>query len=128
MPVATAQALPPPNDLASSAQLVGTQQLSLPWTSLSATLDVPVQAQDWGDATTGAEDGDPPSCTNTTGFRSMWYSLAIPEAAVLRVTVLSTDTARYQPVVTILDAQRNEVACGLAAQASRGPPPTPPPT
>ena len=93
MPVATAQAVPPANDLAGSAQAVGTRQLSLPWTSLSAPLDVLVQAQDWGDATTGAEDGDPPSCTNTTGFRSMWYSLSVPEAAVLRVTVVSTDTA-----------------------------------
>lgn len=116
MPGATAQAVPPDNDLPGAAQVV----TNLLWTSLSAPQDVVVQATDWGDATTGAEDGDPPSCTSAIGFRSMWYRLDVPEAAVLRVTVVSTDTARYQPVVTIIDASRNEVACGLAATGKPG--------
>ena len=50
----------------------------------------------------------------------MWYSVAVPEAAVLRVTVVSTDTARYQPVVTILDPKHDEVACGLANDVKPG--------
>ena len=33
---------------------------------------------------------------------SMWYSISVPEAAVLRVTVLSSDSVRYQPVVNVL--------------------------
>jgi hypothetical protein len=39
---------------------------------------------------------------------------------VLRVTVLSTDTARYQPVVTILDSSNGEVSCGVAALGRPG--------
>ena len=35
------------------------------------------------------------------------------------MTVISTDTARYQPVATILDG-RNELACGLAATGKAG--------
>ena len=60
----------------------------------------------------------------------MWYTVSVPEAAVLRVTVVSTDTARYQPVVTVLDPGSNdEVACGLAAaRQGRAPRPTRRPT
>ena len=97
-PAAAAQAAPPPNDTASAAVKVD----QLTWTSLSAPQTFAVQASDWGDATTGPEDADPlPSCAASVGFRSTWYSLLVPEAAVLRVTVVSTDTARYQPVATI---------------------------
>jgi hypothetical protein len=112
-----AQAAAPANDTPSAALPV----TPLTWTSLSSPQDINVQATDWGDATTGPEDADPlPSCTGIVGFRSTWYSLAVPEAAVLRVTVVSTDTARYQPVVTILDPARDEVACGLAATGKAG--------
>jgi hypothetical protein len=117
VPAAVAQAQAPGNDTPSGALQVG----PLTWTSLSSPQDVGVQATEWGDATTGPEDADPlPSCTGSVGFRSTWYSLAVTEAAVLRVTVVSTDTARYQPVVTILDPARSEVACGLAATGKAG--------
>ncbi|HEY3614794.1 MAG TPA: hypothetical protein VGK92_13860, partial [Gaiellales bacterium] len=85
---AVAQAAAPANDTPSAALPV----TPLTWTSLSSPQDINVQATDWGDATTGPEDADPlPSCTGIVGFRSTWYSLAVPEAAVLRVTVVSTD-------------------------------------
>jgi hypothetical protein len=117
VPAAAAEAAAPVNDTQSGAVPV----TPLTWTSLSSPQDITVQATDWGDATTGPEDADPlPSCTGSVGFRSTWYSLAVPEAAVLRVTVVSTDTARYQPVVTILDPSRDEVACGLAATGKAG--------
>jgi hypothetical protein len=114
VPVGVAHADPPANDV------VAAPAPPLAWTSLSVTQDVVVQAADWGDATTGLEDGDPPSCTGAIGFRSMWYSVPVPEAAVLRVSVISTETARYQPVVTILDAKSDEVACGVAAIGKPG--------
>ena len=80
-----------------------------------------MQATDWNDATTGPEDADPlPSCTSSPGFRSQWYTVSVPEAAVLRVSVVSTDVARYQPVVNILDPQNDEVACGLANDLKAG--------
>jgi hypothetical protein len=114
VPVASAQAAPPPNDQRSTAQPI----TNLGWTSLTVPQDILVQATDWADATTGPEDGDPlPSCSGTTGFRSMWYSIMVPEAAVLRVTVASTDNARYQPVVTIIDPGNDEVGCGIASTA-----------
>ena len=50
----------------------------------------------------------------------MWYSVSVPEAAVLRVTVVSTDNARYQPVVTVLDPNHDEVGCGIANTAKTG--------
>jgi hypothetical protein len=116
-PAAAAQAAPPLNDTASAAVKVD----QLTWTSLSSPQAFTVQASDWGDATTGPEDADPlPSCAASVGFRSTWYSLLVPEAAVLRVTVVSTDTARYQPVATIVDPGRNELACGLAATGKAG--------
>jgi PKD domain-containing protein len=114
VPVASAQAAPPPNDIPTTAQEI----TNLGWTSLSVPQDIVVQTSDWGDATTGPEDSDPlPSCTGTTGFRSMWYKISVPEAAVLRVTVASTDNARYQPVVTVLDPNKDEVGCGIASTA-----------
>ena len=39
---------------------------------------------------------------------------------MLRVSVISTDTARYQPVVTILDPYNDEVACGVLAVGKAG--------
>ncbi|MDX6542073.1 MAG: hypothetical protein QOI71_3683 [Gaiellales bacterium] len=117
VPATAAQAAPPANDTRSAAQPV----TSPTWTSLNSPQDVSVQATDWGDATTGPEDADPlPSCTGSVGFRSMWYSLSVPEAAVLRVTVVSTDPVRYQPVVSILDASNTEVGCGLANDVRLG--------
>ncbi len=80
-----------------------------------------MQASDWNDATTGLEDANPlPSCTSSPGFRSQWYAVSVPEAAVLRVSVVSTDVARYQPVVNILDPNHDEVACGLANDLKAG--------
>ncbi len=100
-PAAAAHAAAPLNDTRSGAQVVPPPT----WTSLNSPQDIGVQATDWGDATTGPEDADPlPSCTGSVGFRSIWYSLSVPEASVLRVTVVSTDPVRYQPVVSILDA------------------------
>jgi hypothetical protein len=117
VPAAVAQADPPTNDTPSAPQLVP----ALGWTSLSVSQDIIVQASDWNDATTGPEDADPlPSCTGAVGFRSMWYTVSVPEAAVLRVTVISTDTSRYQPVVTVLDPNHDEVACGVAAIGKAG--------
>jgi PKD domain len=117
LPAAAAQAAAPPNDTRSAAQPV----TSPTWTSLNSPQDVSVQATDWGDATTGPEDADPlPSCTGSVGFRSMWYSLSVPEASVLRVTVVSTDPVRYQPVVSILDPSNTEVGCGLANDVRLG--------
>ena len=118
VPVAVAHAAPPPNDLPTSAQDVG----ALVWTSLSVSQDIVVPASDWGEASTGPEDADPlPSCTGAIGFKSMWYSVSVPEAAVLRVTVISTDTTRYQPVVTVLaPGMQDEVACGVLAVGKAG--------
>jgi hypothetical protein len=117
VPAAAAHAAAPPNDTRSAAQPV----TSPTWTSLNSPQDISVQATDWGDATTGPEDADPlPSCTGSVGFRSIWYSLSVPEASVLRVTVVSTDPVRYQPVVSILDASNNEVGCGLANDVRLG--------
>jgi hypothetical protein len=118
VPVAVAHAAPPPNDLPTSAQDVG----ALVWTSLSVSQDIVVPASDWGEASTGPEDADPlPSCTGAIGFKSMWYSVSVPEAAVLRVTVISTDTTRYQPVVTVLaPGLQDEVACGVLAVGKAG--------
>jgi hypothetical protein len=116
-PAASAQAAAPQNDLPGGAIPVN----SLGWTSLSVYQDIVVQAADWNDATTGPEDAEPlPSCTGSTGFRSMWYSLVVPEAAVLRVTVISSDSVRYQPVVNVLDPNRDEVGCGLANDVRQG--------
>ena len=110
VPVAGAQAASPTNDVPTAAVPVD----SLGWTSLSVFQDIVVQASEWNDATTGPEDANPlPSCTGSPGFRSMWYSLSVPEAAVLRVTVVSTNAARYQPVFNVLDPFNNEVGCGL---------------
>jgi hypothetical protein len=117
VPAAAAQAAPPVNDLPTTAQPI----TSLTWTSLSAPQDIVVQASEWNDATTGPEDADPlPSCTSSPGFRSQWYTVSVPEAAVLRVSVVSTDVARYQPVVNILDPNHDEVACGLANDLKAG--------
>ena len=117
VPAAVAQAAPPPNDQPTTAQQIST----LAWTGLTAPQDIYVGASDWGDATTGPEDADPvPSCTGAIGFRSMWYTVPVPEAAVLRVTVFSTDNARYQPIVTVLDPSNDEVACGIANVAKTG--------
>jgi hypothetical protein len=118
VPVAVAQAAPPPNDIPTTAQPVP----ALGWTSLSVSQDIVVAASDWGEATTGPEDADPlPSCTGAVGFKSMWYAVTVPEAAVLKVTVLSTDTTRYQPVVTVLaPGGQDEVACGVLAVGKAG--------
>jgi hypothetical protein len=116
VPVAAAQAAPPDNDLPTSAQEVAPS-----WTSLSVSQDVLVPASEWGDASTGPEDANPlPSCTGAIGFKSMWYKVVVPEAGVLRVTVISTDTARYQPVVTVIDPSNDEVACGVLAVGKAG--------
>ena len=114
VPAASAHAAPL-NDQASGAQVV------LPsWTSLSVFQDVVVQATEWTSATTGPEDADPlPSCTNIPGFRSMWYSIVVPEAAVLRVAVTATDN-RYEPVVTVRDPSNDEVGCGRANASKPG--------
>jgi hypothetical protein len=118
LPAAVAQAAPPANDLPTTPQDVGV----LGWTSLSVSQDIVVPASDWGEATTGPEDADPlPSCTGAVGFKSMWYSVTVPEAAVLKVTVISTDTARYQPVVNVLaPGLQDEVACGVLAVGRAG--------
>ncbi|MDX6537133.1 MAG: hypothetical protein QOD37_1474 [Gaiellales bacterium] len=117
-PAAAAQAAVPQNDIPTTAQDVG----ALGWTSLSVSQDIVVPATDWGDATTGPEDADPlPSCTGAPGFKSMWYAVSVPEASVLKVTVISTDTTRYQPVVTILaPGLQDEVACGVLAVGRAG--------
>jgi hypothetical protein len=118
VPAAVAQADAPGNDIPTTAQLVP----ALGWTSLSVSQDIVVSAAEWGEATTGPEDADPlPSCTGAIGFKSQWYAVQVPEAAVLKVTVISTDTARYQPVVTILaPGLQDEVACGVLAVGKAG--------
>ena len=118
VPAAVAHAAVPDNDLPTAPFPVA----ALGWTSLSVSQDIQVPASDWGEASTGPEDADPlPSCTGAIGFKSMWYAVTVPEAAVLRVTVISTDTARYQPVVTVLDPGRqDELACGVLAVGKAG--------
>jgi hypothetical protein len=118
VPAAAAHAAAPDNDVPSSPDLVP----ALVWTSLSVPQDIVVPATDWGDATTGPEDADPlPSCTGAVGFKSMWYAVKVPEASVLKVTVISTDTTRYQPVVTILaPGLTDEAACGVLAVGKAG--------
>jgi hypothetical protein len=114
-PAAAAQAAPPGNDLPSGAQPVA----NLDWRSLSVFQDIVVPATDWTDASTGPEDALP-SCTGSVGFRSIWYQLVVPEAAVLRVTVISSDSVRYQPVVNVLDPEAMEAGCGLANDVKQG--------
>jgi hypothetical protein len=117
VPAAAAEAAAPANDIKSGATLVSPPG----WTSLLAPQNVVVQASDWTDATTGPEDADPlPSCTGVVGFRSIWYQMVVPEASVLRVTVVSTDATRYQPVVSIIDPSNQEVGCGLANDVKQG--------
>ena len=116
VPAASAQAAAPANDLQSGAQAIS----NMSWTSLLTFQDVVVQASEWSSATTGPEDADPlPSCTSIVGFRSMWYSILVPEAAVLRIAVTATDN-RYEPVVTIIDPNREEVGCGRANASKPG--------
>lgn len=116
VPAAGARAAAPANDLQSGAQAIS----NMSWTSLSTFQDIVVQATEWSSATTGPEDADPlPSCTSIVGFRSMWYSILVPEAAVLRVAVTATDN-RYEPVVTIVDPNREEVGCGRANASKPG--------
>ena len=50
----------------------------------------------------------------------MWYSLEVKEAAVLRVTVVSTDPVRFQPVVNVVSPSQEEVGCGLANDVRQG--------
>ena len=115
VPAAAAHAAAPGNDMPTAATPV-----TLQWTAQSEFQSL-VQASDWGEATTGPEDADPlPSCTGSTGFRSMWYSLQVKEAAVLRVTVVSTDPVRFQPVVNVLSPAQEEVGCGLANDVKQG--------
>ena len=115
VPAAAARAAAPSNDQPSTPQVVTPS-----WTSLSVFQDIAVQAAEWSSATTGPEDADPlPSCTSIVGFRSMWYSLEVKEAAVLRVAVTATDN-RYEPVVTVLDPSRDEVGCGRANASKPG--------
>jgi hypothetical protein len=115
LPAAAAQAAPPVNDLRTTPTKV-----DLRWTSQSEFQSL-VQASDWGEATTGPDDADPlPSCTGSTGFRSMWYSLEVKEASVLRVTVVSTDPVRFQPVVNVISPLNEEVGCGLANDVRQG--------
>ena len=115
VPAAAAHAAAPGNDIPTAATPV-----TLQWTAQSEFQSL-VQASDWGEATTGPEDANPlPSCTGSTGFRSMWYSLQVKEAAVLRVTVVSTDPVRFQPVVNVISPAQEEVGCGLANDVRQG--------
>ncbi len=115
VPAAAAHAAAPGNDIPTAATPV-----TLQWTAQSEFQSL-VQASDWGEATTGPEDANPlPSCTGSTGFRSMWYSLQVKEAAVLRVTVVSTDPVRFQPVVNVISPAQEEVGCGLANDVKQG--------
>ena len=50
----------------------------------------------------------------------MWYSVEVPEAAVLRVDGRLDRHLRYQPVVTVLDPLHDEVGCGLANVSKPG--------
>jgi hypothetical protein len=112
---APAFAAPPPNDDPASAFL-----LSVPYIP-----DAPLQAVipptgpfGWLDATwnTAYPTIDPaPSCVGTAGVHSMWYSVQIPQPAVLTVSLATapTGSAQYQPIVSIFDPSGREVACGL---------------
>jgi hypothetical protein len=77
-----------------------------------------IDNENWPDA--GVTDEDPtPECLGDQGYRSLWYSVDVPESAVLRITVHSDIIERFQPVVSIYGPGGDEVACGLAGPNSR---------
>ena len=95
----------------------------LGWTSLSASQDVVVHGHRLGRGDDRARGRRSAAVVHRarSGFRSMWYSISVPEAAVLRVTVVSTDPARYQPVVSVLDpgARRGRLRARERRQGGR---------
>jgi hypothetical protein len=63
----------------------------------------------------------PPICLGTSGYRSMWYSVQVPQPAVLTVSLsaLPANASVYQPVLSILDGTTGrEIACGLGSSDS----------
>jgi hypothetical protein len=114
---ASAAAVAPSNDEASGA-------LVLPFTYTPATgtpaVTIPQHQPTggWDDATVSALD-PVPSCAGTSGYHSMWYSIAVPEASVLTVSLTSTAPGEYQPIVTIYTTASVELACGQGGSDSR---------
>jgi hypothetical protein len=117
---AAAAAAAPSNDEASGA-------VALPFTyNTPTTGQLPVQipqhqpAGGWDDATVSALD-PVPSCAGTTGYHSMWYTVAVPEASVLTVSLTSSAPGEYQPIVTIYGdtPALPELACGQGGSDSR---------
>lgn len=115
---ASALADPPVNDTQAGATALST---TYTYTNTVSPIAIPPTgpAGGWGDATVTAEDQTfPPTCLGATGFHSMWYTVTVPEASVLTVTLSSGDVQRYQPVVSIIGpispgVTPQELACGL---------------
>ena len=115
---ASALADPPANDTQAGAAALPTTYTYTP-SVIPVAIPPTGTAGGWGDATVSAEDQTfPPTCLGATGFHSMWYTVTVPEASVLTVTLSSGDVQRYQPVVSIIgpispSVTAQELACGL---------------
>jgi hypothetical protein len=112
---AVAHAAPPGNDDRSAAE-----RIPLTWVNqLQKVATVP--SSDWSQATAG---GDPqPSCTGPGSDHSQWWSISVPEAGTLKVTVNSANPATFLPVVTLYDASGNEIACSTTSEDVKANPP-----
>ena len=95
------------------------------WTRLDvSTSSTVVQGgpanEDWPNATVNDIDDPPPECLGDQGYRSLWYAVDVPEPAVLKVSVSSTNVNIFQPVVSLYAPGTPEkpvgleVGCGLA--------------
>lgn len=120
---ASALAAPPPNDTQAGAMLLQ-PAYSLPAVSqvTQASVSVPflgpLPLGGWAEATpstTGVEESTlpNPSCLGSAPYQSMWYTVDVPEASVITITLSSNDVTRYQPVVAVTSSAGREVACGL---------------
>jgi hypothetical protein len=74
----------------------------------------------WNDATSTDDAAlAAPTCFGSAGFHSMWYRLDVPESGVLTISLSSDNVKDYEPLVTIIDTEKNnaEVACSLGGTA-----------
>jgi hypothetical protein len=93
--------------------MLGAETLQASYAPSSTSIVIfPTGAGGWLDAA-ATEDAANASCLGQVGYHSMWYKLELREASVVTITLTSQSTQRYQPVVTILDKNMLERACGL---------------
>jgi hypothetical protein len=106
----------PTNDTAAGA-IALQPAYSPPWV-VGIAPDAPTGGWVGASNTEDATSGLSPSCLGTSGWHSMWYSLHVTEASVLKAALRSDDTNLFKPVISIIDAARGtEIACALAGNA-----------